>query len=55
MENFRPGTLARLGFGTDVLAELNPGLVTLAISGFGHDGPRAAGPATTRSRRARAG
>src|SRR5215208_7192114 len=39
MENFRPGTLARLGFGTDVLAGLNPRLVTLAISGFGHDGP----------------
>ena len=37
--NFRPGTLARLGFGTDVLTELNPRLVTLAISGFGHDGP----------------
>jgi crotonobetainyl-CoA:carnitine CoA-transferase CaiB-like acyl-CoA transferase len=39
LENFRPGTLARLGFGTEVLAELNPRLVTLAISGFGHDGP----------------
>jgi crotonobetainyl-CoA:carnitine CoA-transferase CaiB-like acyl-CoA transferase len=39
LENFRPGTLARLGFGTDVLTELNPRLVTLAISGFGHDGP----------------
>ena len=39
MENFRPGTLDRLGFGTDVLAELNPRLITLAISGFGHDGP----------------
>src|SRR3954453_16195753 len=39
LENFRPGTLARLGFGTAVLAELNPRLVTLAISGFGHDGP----------------
>jgi crotonobetainyl-CoA:carnitine CoA-transferase CaiB-like acyl-CoA transferase len=39
MENFRPGTLARLGFGTDVLTGLNPRLVTLAISGFGHDGP----------------
>ena len=38
MENFRPGTLTRLGFGTDVLAELNPRLVTLSISGFGHDG-----------------
>src|SRR4051812_10592327 len=32
LENFRPGTLARLGFGTDVLASLNPRLVTLSIS-----------------------
>ena len=39
LENFRPGTLDRLGFGTAVLAELNPRLVTLSISGFGHDGP----------------
>jgi crotonobetainyl-CoA:carnitine CoA-transferase CaiB-like acyl-CoA transferase len=39
LENFRPGTLARLGFGTDVLAGLNPRLVQLSISGFGHDGP----------------
>jgi crotonobetainyl-CoA:carnitine CoA-transferase CaiB-like acyl-CoA transferase len=39
LENFRPGTLARLGFGTDVLEALNPRLITLAISGFGHDGP----------------
>jgi crotonobetainyl-CoA:carnitine CoA-transferase CaiB-like acyl-CoA transferase len=39
LENFRPGTLARLGFGTDVLAGLNPRLVILSISGFGHDGP----------------
>ncbi|MGK5112824.1 MULTISPECIES: CaiB/BaiF CoA transferase family protein [unclassified Geodermatophilus] len=39
LENFRPGTLARLGFGTDVLESLNPRLVTLSISGFGHDGP----------------
>ncbi|MDP9429188.1 MAG: CoA transferase, partial [Actinomycetota bacterium] len=31
LENFRPGTLARLGFGNDVLAELNPRLVILAI------------------------
>ena len=29
MENFRPGTLARLGFSTEVLAELNPRLITL--------------------------
>ncbi len=39
IENFRPGTLERLGFGESVLAELNPALVVLSISGFGHDGP----------------
>ncbi|WP_030901410.1 CaiB/BaiF CoA transferase family protein [Streptomyces sp. NRRL F-5126] len=42
IENFRPGALARLGFDPVRLAELNPGLVTLSISGFGHDGPEAA-------------
>ena len=39
VENFRPGVLGRLGFGSTRLAELNPRLVTLSISGFGHDGP----------------
>ncbi|QDO89826.1 CoA transferase [Ornithinimicrobium ciconiae] len=39
MENFRPGTLDRLGFPPEVLAKINPGLVLLSISGFGHDGP----------------
>lgn len=39
LENFRPGTLDRLGYDTARLAELNPTLVTLSISGFGHDGP----------------
>jgi crotonobetainyl-CoA:carnitine CoA-transferase CaiB-like acyl-CoA transferase len=44
MENFRPGTLSRLGFGSEMLAELNPRLVTLSISGFGHDGPEGGRP-----------
>ena len=39
MENFRTGVLDRLGFTTERLAELNPRLVVLSISGFGHDGP----------------
>ncbi|MEV8254285.1 CoA transferase [Rhodoglobus sp. NPDC076762] len=39
LENFRPGTLDRLGFSPARLEELNPRLVLLSISGFGHDGP----------------
>ncbi len=39
LENFRPGVLDRLGFSTDRLHELNPRLVVLSITGFGHDGP----------------
>jgi len=39
LENFRPGVLDRLGFTMERLTELNPGLVVLSISGFGHDGP----------------
>jgi crotonobetainyl-CoA:carnitine CoA-transferase CaiB-like acyl-CoA transferase len=38
-ENFRPGVLDRLGFSVEQLHELNPGLVILSITGFGHDGP----------------
>ena len=44
MENFRPGVLDRLGFPPERLAELNPRLVTLSISGFGHDGPEGGRP-----------
>jgi len=39
IENFRTGVLARLGFPNERLHELNPGLIVLSITGFGHDGP----------------
>ncbi|MET9558460.1 CoA transferase [Streptomyces sp. NPDC006645] len=44
MENYKPGSLRRLGFGTEELMRLNPRLVILSISGFGHDGPEAHRP-----------
>ena len=44
IENFRPGSLARLGFDEPALRELNPDLVHLAISGYGPDGPAAERP-----------
>jgi crotonobetainyl-CoA:carnitine CoA-transferase CaiB-like acyl-CoA transferase len=44
VENFRPGVLARLGFGVERLHELNPGLVISSITGFGHDGPEGGRP-----------
>lgn len=39
IENFRPGVLDRLGFSTAEMHSLNPALVVLSITGFGHDGP----------------
>ena len=39
VENFRTGVLDRLGFSVERLHELNPRLVVLSITGFGHDGP----------------
>src|SRR5437870_885521 len=44
LENFRPGTLARLGFGYDRARGLNPRLVYCSISGFGESGPEAGRP-----------
>jgi len=38
-ENYRRGTLEKLGVGYDVLAKVNPGLIYCAISGYGRDGP----------------
>ncbi len=38
IENFRPGTMEKLGLGYEDLKKVNPGLVYGAISGFGHTG-----------------
>ncbi|MCZ2402193.1 CoA transferase [Paenarthrobacter sp. Z7-10] len=42
VENFRPGTAARLGLGYDELSRENPGLIYASISGYGQTGPDAA-------------
>src|SRR3954454_21022505 len=39
LENFRTGVLDRLGFSVERVPEINPRLVILSITGFGHDGP----------------
>jgi formyl-CoA transferase len=39
VENYRPGTMEKLGLGYEDLKKINPGLVYGAISGFGHTGP----------------
>ncbi|GIH99772.1 CaiB/BaiF CoA transferase family protein [Planobispora takensis] len=44
IENFRTGVLDRLGFSVERLHELNPRLVVLSITGFGHDGPEGGRP-----------
>ena len=44
IENFRPGTLERLGLGPDVLLARNPRLVITRVTGFGQDGPYASRP-----------
>lgn len=44
VENFRPGTLERLGLGPDVLLARNPELVVTRVTGFGQDGPYAGRP-----------
>jgi crotonobetainyl-CoA:carnitine CoA-transferase CaiB-like acyl-CoA transferase len=44
VENFRVGGFERLGFSDAALRALNPGLVHLAISGFGTTGPSASRP-----------
>jgi formyl-CoA transferase len=45
VENFRPGTMERLGLSYEQARQLNPSLVFCSVSGFGQTGPRARQPA----------
>lgn len=55
VENFRPGTMERLGLGSDRLHEINPRLVYAALSGFGRTGPSSSRPAYDNSGQATGG
>jgi len=39
LENYRPGTMEKLGLGYDVLKEVNPRIIYASVSGYGHTGP----------------
>src|SRR5690606_39281225 len=41
IQNFKAGTMERMGFGPEVLQEINPRLVYCSISGYGQTGPKA--------------
>lgn len=45
IENYRPDVMGRLGLGYDALSLINPRLIQLSISGFGHNGPESWRPA----------
>ena len=44
-ENFRPGTMEKLGMGYETLKALNPKIIYASTSGFGHTGPDSKKPA----------
>ncbi|MBL0899557.1 MAG: CoA transferase [Reyranella sp.] len=45
VENFRPGTMEKLGYGWDELHKKYPRLIYASASGFGHTGPNSRDPA----------
>ena len=45
LENFRPGVIARLGFGYDTVRAMRPGIVFCSVSGYGQDSPQRDWPA----------
>ncbi|WP_292619723.1 CaiB/BaiF CoA-transferase family protein [Mesorhizobium sp.] len=44
IENFRPGVIAKLGFGYERLSEINPGIIMCSVSAYGQTGPYAQRP-----------
>jgi len=44
IENLRPGSMEKMGLGTDRMLELNPGLIIGKVSGYGQTGPYAMKP-----------
>ena len=55
VENFRPGTMEKLGLSYAVLKKLNPRLIYAATSGFGHTGPDSKKPSYDLLAQARGG
>ena len=45
LENFRPGTMAAMGFAYEQLKAINPGIILISVSGFGQYGPYTERPA----------
>ncbi|MDL2248723.1 CoA transferase [Tyzzerella sp. OttesenSCG-928-J15] len=45
VENFKPGTMEKLGFGYDDIVKFKPDIIYAACSGFGHSGPYSKRPA----------
>ena len=55
VENLRPGSLARLGYGYPAVREVNPRIIYVSASGWGQDGPLAGLPGLDIMAQARAG
>lgn len=55
VENFRPGTMGKLGLGYEALRQVNPRLIYTGISGFGQSGPNSSRPAYDNSAQASGG
>ena len=49
IENFRPGTMEKMGVGPDKALQMNPGLIFVRCSGFGQTGPLKHRPGLTQS------